>query len=109
MRNWPIAVSCCRSTKTPSHTAAIHTRQRAAYSRAAEDETIQAIRRRQQHAQQSLEPLGVVIPWADQLTFRSDQTRYRRDHAKYLALIAASALLHQYQRPRTTRLAQRTE
>ena len=88
----------------PSHTAAIHTRQRAAYSCAAEEETIQAIRRRQQHAQQSLEPLGVLIPWADQLTFRSDQTRYRRDHAKYLTLIAASALLHQYQRPRTTRL-----
>ena len=87
-----------------AHTAAIHTRQRAAYSHAADEEVLQAIRRRQQHAQQSLEPLGVVIPWAEQLTFRSDQTRYRRDHAKYLALIAASALLHQYQRPRTTRL-----
>ena len=87
-----------------THTAAIHTRQRAAYSRAAEEEVLQTIRRRQQHAQQLLEPLGVVIPWADQLTFRTDQTRYRRDHAKYLTLIAASALLHQYQRPRTTRL-----
>ena len=88
----------------PTHTAAIHTRQRAAYSRAAEEEVLQTIRRRQQQAQQLLEPLGVVIPWADQLTFRTDQTRYRRDHAKYLTLIAASALLHQYQRPRTTRL-----
>ena len=34
------------------------------------------------------------------LTFRDDQTRMRRDHAKYLALIAASALVHQHQRPR---------
>ncbi|MHB8974644.1 MAG: hypothetical protein ACYC3X_31270 [Pirellulaceae bacterium] len=87
-----------------AHTAAIHTRQRAAYLRAAEEDARQALRRRQQHAQQSLEPLGVVIPWAEQLTFRSDQTRYRRDHAQYLTLIAASALLHQYQRPQTMRL-----
>lgn len=68
-----------------AHTAAIHARQRAVYSRAADEEAIEAVRRRQQHAQQLLEPLGVVIPWADQLTFRTDQTRYRRDHAKYLA------------------------
>ena len=40
----------------------------------------------------------VVIPYADQLTFRTDQTRYRRDHATYLSLIASLALLHQYQR-----------
>lgn len=38
------------------------------------------------------------MPWADQLTFRHDQTRMRRDHAKYLSLIASIALLHQYQR-----------
>jgi hypothetical protein len=39
------------------------------------------------------------MPWAGGLTFRHDQTRMRRDHAKYLSLIAASALLHQHQRP----------
>jgi DNA primase len=44
------------------------------------------------------------IPWADKLTFRTDQTRYRRDHAKYLSLIAALTLLHQYQRQETTRM-----
>jgi len=49
-----------------------------------------------------LEPLPVVIPWTDRLTFRTDQTRYRRDHAKYLTLIAASALVHQYQRRQMT-------
>ena len=42
------------------------------------------------------------MPFARRLTFRTDQIRYRRDHAKYLSLIATSALMHQYQRPRTT-------
>ena len=54
--------------------------------------------------QRLLEPLGVVIPWAEKLTFRTDQTRYRRDHAKYLSLIAAVTLLHQYQRQETERV-----
>ena len=45
----------------------------------------------------------MVIPFAEQLTFRTDQNRYRRDHAKYLSLIAALALLHQYQRKRIIR------
>ena len=53
-----------------------------------------------QNAQRLLERLDVVIPWADQLRFRHDQTRMRRDHAKYLALIASITLLHQYQRPK---------
>ena len=53
---------------------------------------------RHQHAQRLLEPLRVIMPWADRLTFRTDQVRYRRDHAKYLSLIASIALLHQYQR-----------
>ena len=44
-----------------------------------------------------------MIPFAEQLTFRTDQVRYRRDHAKYLSLIATIALLHQYQRQRITR------
>ena len=44
----------------------------------------------------------MVIPFAEQLTFRTDQIRYRRDHAKYLSLIASLALLHQYQRKRVT-------
>ena len=50
------------------------------------------------NAQRLLRPLGVVMPWVDRLTFRHDQTRMRRDHAKYLSLIAAIALLHQHQR-----------
>jgi len=88
----------------PTQTAAIHQRQRAAYTLQGIPGDAQAVRQRHQHAQRLLEPLGVVIPWAEQLTFRSDQTRMRRDHAKYLALIAASALLHQYQRKQVTRV-----
>ncbi len=52
-----------------------------------------------QHAQRLLKSLAVVNPYAEQLTFLSDQTRTRRDHEKYLTLIDAIALLHQYQRP----------
>ena len=51
-----------------------------------------------QNAQRLLKPLKVVNPYANQLTFLSDKTRTRRDHQKYLMLIRAIALLHQYQR-----------
>jgi DNA primase catalytic core len=51
------------------------------------------------NAQRLLRPLAVVNPYADRLTFRSDQTRTRRDHEKYLTLIDTIALLHQHQRP----------
>jgi len=51
------------------------------------------------NAQRLLKPLKVVNPYAEHLTFRSDKTRTRRDHVKYLTLIQSIALLHQYQRP----------
>ncbi len=50
------------------------------------------------NAQRLLQPLAVVNPYADQLSFRDDQTRSRRDHVKYLTLIRSITLLHQYQR-----------
>jgi DNA primase len=96
----------------PQQTRAIQDQQRADYlpddEQDAADADRHACRQRHHHAQRLLEPLPVVMPFARQLTFRSDQTRYRRDHAKYLSLIAASALLHQYQRPRTTRRGRRS-
>jgi len=52
-----------------------------------------------QNAQRLLKPVEVVNPFADQLTFTADRTRTRRDHEKYLTLIEAVTLLHQYQRP----------
>jgi DNA primase len=64
----------------------------------------EATRRLHQNAQRLLRPLAVVNPYAEQLTFLDDRTRTRRDHAKYLTLIDAIALLHQHQRvPRTAR------
>ena len=51
-----------------------------------------------QNAQRLLKPLYVVNPWARQLTFPDTATRTRRDHTKYLTLIRAIALVHQYQR-----------
>jgi DNA primase len=50
------------------------------------------------NAQRLLRPLGVVNPFAEELGFLDSQTRFRRDHKKYLTLIRAVALLHQYQR-----------
>jgi len=57
------------------------------------------------NAQRILQPVDVVNPYADQLTFLDDKTRTRRDHIKYLHLINSITFLHQYQRE--TRTAQR--
>jgi 5S rRNA maturation endonuclease (ribonuclease M5) len=59
-----------------------------------------ALARKHWNAQRVLEPLGVVIPFADKLTFPSSWMRTRRDHARFLNLIEVSAFLHQYQRER---------
>ena len=87
-----------RVNESPTQTASIHDCQRKSYlpsdTRLAREE----IQTRHQNAQRLLESLAVTMPWADQLTFRHDQTRMRRDNAKYLSLIAAITLLHQYQR-----------
>jgi hypothetical protein len=53
-------------------------------------------------AQRLLEPMAVVNPFADRLTFVDAITRTRRDHVKYLTLIDTIALLHQHQRERHT-------
>jgi DNA primase len=82
-------------------TAAIQARQRRSrtldglLARTCGDMVLEAHRA----AQALLRPLAVVNPYAEQLTFASERVRLRRDHAKYLALIDAIALLHQYQRP----------
>lgn len=82
-------------------TRAIHQLQRQRQTLAgllsakAHDETL-ALHR---NAQRLLRPLLVANPFAERLTFLDDKTRTRRDHVKYLTLIRAVALLHQYQRP----------
>jgi len=81
-------------------TRAIHTRQRAAQTLSGllagvERDSVTTLHR---NAQRLLEPLSVVNPFADRLTFADTFTRTRRDHVKYLTLIAAVTLLHQHQR-----------
>jgi DNA primase len=82
-------------------TQAIHAAQR-------QKRTISGLRAKQQkqllvtlhqNAQRLLRSVAVLNPYADQLTFLDAKTRTRRDHEKYLTLIDAIALLHQYQRP----------
>ena len=62
------------------------------------DEGRDDIVRLHRNGQRLLQPLAVVNPYADRLTFLDDKTRTRRDHMKYLSLIRAITLLHQYQR-----------
>ncbi len=54
--------------------------------------------RKHKAAQELLKPLAVLNPYARLLTFTSKSLRARRDHTKYLNLIAAIAYLFQYQR-----------
>jgi hypothetical protein len=81
-------------------TAAIHSAQRERRTLAgllAKTER-EAILKTHQDAQRLIEPLAIVNPYAQRLTFLDDRTRSRRDHEKYLTLIDAIALLHQHQR-----------
>ncbi|MEM7456083.1 MAG: hypothetical protein AAF456_17170 [Planctomycetota bacterium] len=87
-----------RVNESPSQTASIHDRQRAGYVAQDRSNVRDEILKRHRNAQRLLEPLEVTMPWARKLKFRNDQTRMRRDNAKYLALIASITLLHQYQR-----------
>jgi len=82
-------------------TRAIHARQRQAQTLAGvlarqEKDALVKVHR---DAQRLLRPLCVVNPYAEALGFLDTATRTRRDHMKYLTLIRAIALLHQYQRP----------
>lgn len=81
-------------------TRAIQARQRSRRTLAGlmAESQAEAIQRLHRNAQRLLRPLAVVNPYAEQLTFLDDRTRTRRDHAKYLTLIEAVALLQQHQR-----------
>ena len=63
------------------------------------EEDREAILTLHRNVQRLLQPLKIVNPYADQLTFLDDKTRTRRDHLKYLTLIRSITLLYQYQRP----------
>ena len=88
--------------ESPEQTRRIHERQRLLRTEAGLRlrQEAEAIARRHWNAQRLLEPLPVVIPYADRLTFPSAWMRTRRDHARFLNLIEVSAFLHQHQRER---------
>ena len=88
--------------ESPEQTRRIHERQRLMRTERGLDlrREAEAITRRHWNAQRLLEPLPVVIPFADRLTFPSSWMRTRRDHARFLNLIEVSAFLHQHQRER---------
>ena len=90
--------------ETEEQTRRIHERQRVMRTGRGLDlrHQAEAITRRHWNAQRLLDPLPVVIPFADRLSFPSSWMRTRRDHARFLNLIEVSAFLHQHQRERTT-------
>jgi DNA primase len=89
--------------ETEEQTRRIHERQRLLRTgRGLElKRQAEAITRRHWNAQRLLEPLSVVIPFADKLSFPSSWMRTRRDHARFLNLIEVLAFLHQHRRERT--------
>jgi hypothetical protein len=85
-------------------TRAIHAAQRQARAQdglAASAER-EELRRLHQNVQRLIKPLVVVNPFAPYLEFPTQPLEMRREHEKYLSLIDAVALLHQYQRRRGT-------
>lgn len=56
------------------------------------------VRQLHHNAQRLLQPLEVVNPYVDYLTYPSERLIHRREQKKYLTLINAIALLHQHQR-----------
>lgn len=92
-------------------TKAIHAqqRQRRTLEGLLAGQAREAILTLHRNAQRLLEPIAIVNPYAERLTFVDGATRTRRDHEKYLTLIDTLALLHQHQRPRKTHKVQRTQ
>jgi hypothetical protein len=88
----------------PEQTKAIHQKQRQAQTREglwAREERADILKLHR-NAQRLLRPLRVANEHAPSLSFPYNRTRTRRDHTKFLTLINAIALLHQYQRPLKT-------
>ena len=58
----------------------------------------QRVLKKWHNAQRLLKPLPVLIPFARGITFPTKPLRVRRDRPRFMSLIEASAILHQYQR-----------
>ncbi len=117
----PVIVSCALSTtnaevnpenasrffvvgadESEAQTEAIFHRQREKYSLEryqAGKPSVDAILRRHHAAQRLLVPRAIVNPFAAELEFPSRLMRSRRDHERFLDLIAAVCFLRQYLKP----------
>ena len=87
--------------ESQAQTEAIHRRQREKYSLEAyrrKEEKIPPIIATHQAAGRLLAPRKIVNPFADMLTFPSSRMRTRRDHERFIDLIAAVCFLRQYQK-----------
>jgi len=86
--------------ESAAQTKAILERQRRSFTLEGvlERATAEAVQRLHHNAQRLLQPLAVVNPYVEQLTYPSDRLMHRREQKKYLALINSIALLHQHQR-----------
>ncbi len=82
-------------------TRRIHEAQRRAYGPRgwAADAERERIVARHRNAQRLLRPLRVSIPFAEKIRFPATWLRTRRDHERFLALVAMRAFLYQHQRP----------
>ncbi|MEK7862845.1 MAG: DNA primase, partial [Chloroflexota bacterium] len=83
-----------------AQTVRVHALQKRAKreSQEARAKRIDGIRRRHHNAQRLLEPIEARVPFSDHLRFPADSLRTRRDHPRFLNLIAGVAYLHQKQR-----------
>jgi len=88
--------------ESEAQTQRIHAVQRRTRTLTGLKEAVQraALQAKHHAAQRLLKALEVVIPFAPLIRFPAHTVRMRREHARFLGLIEASALLHQYQRRR---------
>jgi len=87
--------------ESPAQTRRVHEAQRAARTLAGLTlrQRAQALERLHQNAQRLLEPIAVVVPYVELVTFPAAWLRTRRDHDRFLTLIEVVTFLHQKQRP----------
>jgi len=87
--------------ESEAQTHEVHRIQRDKYSLdrfEKKNETVPQIVERHRAAQRLLRPLAIVNPYARFLGFPARLMRTRRDHERFLDLIAAAAFLRQYQK-----------
>ncbi len=68
----------------------------------------EAIRCRHQNAQRLLQPVTVIIPYAELIHFPAENPRTRRDLPRFLETIQVIAFLRQYQKERKKEVDQKT-